>query len=71
MPPRADVANWTPAIIVWTVTMICGRDLRAMGEDVSELVNIIAAQMTLIQIARIKTSCHRRERMVQEPAPHV
>ena len=46
----------------------CGGDLRVVGEDVSELLDMIAAQMKVIQIARIKKSCRRCERMVQEPA---
>jgi len=40
-----------------------------VGEDVSELLDMIAAQMKVIQIARIKKSCRRCEKMVQEPAP--
>jgi len=47
----------------------CGGDLRVVGEDVSELLDMIAAQMKVIQIARIKKSCRRCERMVQESAP--
>ncbi|MDO6724969.1 IS66 family transposase [Celeribacter halophilus] len=47
----------------------CGGDLRVVGEDVSELLDMIAAQMKVIQIARIKKSCRCCERMVQEPAP--
>jgi transposase len=60
----------------------CGGDLRvtpkacdpmrtfgATGEDVSELLDMIAAQMKVIQVARIKKSYRRCERMVQEPAP--
>ncbi len=47
----------------------CGGDLRVVGEDVSELLDMIAAQMKVIQITRIKKSCRRCERMVQEPAP--
>jgi transposase len=47
----------------------CGGDLRVVGEDVSELLDMIAAQMKVVQIARIKKSCRRCERMVQEPAP--
>ena len=47
----------------------CGGDLRVVGEDVSELLDMIAARMKLVQIARIKKSCRRCERMVQEPAP--
>ncbi|MEH6834599.1 IS66 family transposase [Falsihalocynthiibacter arcticus] len=47
----------------------CGGDLRVVGEDVSELLDMIAAQMKVIQIARIKKSCRRCEKIVQEPAP--
>jgi transposase len=47
----------------------CGGDLRVVGEDVSELLDMIAAQMKVLQIARIKKSCRRCEKMVQEPAP--
>jgi transposase len=45
------------------------RTFGATGEDVSELLDMIAAQMKVIQIARIKKSCRRCEKMVQEPAP--
>ncbi len=47
----------------------CGGDLRVVGEDVSELLDMIAAQLKVIEIARIKKSCRRCEKMVQEPAP--
>jgi len=47
----------------------CGGDLRVVGEDISELLDMIAAQIKVIEIARVKKSCRRCERMVQEPAP--
>lgn len=47
----------------------CGGDLRVVGEDVSELLDMIVAQLKVIQIARIKKSCRRCEKMVQVPAP--
>lgn len=47
----------------------CGGDLRLLGEDVSELIDMIAAQLKVIEIARIKKSCRRCEKIVQEPAP--
>jgi transposase len=47
----------------------CGGELRVVGEDVSELIDMIAAQLKVIEIARVKKSCRRCERMVQEPAP--
>lgn len=47
----------------------CGGDLRVLGEDVSELIDMIAARLKVIEIARIKKSCRRCEKVVQEPAP--
>jgi transposase len=47
----------------------CGGELRIVGEDVSELVDLIAAKLKVIEIARPKASCRRCERMVQAPAP--
>lgn len=47
----------------------CGGDLRVLGEDVSELIDMIAAQLKVIEVARIKKSCRRCEKVVQEPAP--
>lgn len=47
----------------------CGGDLRVVGEDVSEMLDLIAAQLKVVQIARLKKSCRRCERMVQMPAP--
>ena len=47
----------------------CGGALRMVGEDVSELLDLIAAQLKVIEIARVKKSCRACERMVQAPAP--
>ena len=47
----------------------CGGALRKVGEDVSELLDMIAAQIKVIEIARVKKSCRRCEHIVQEPAP--
>ena len=47
----------------------CDGDLRVVGEDVSEMLDLIAAQLKVVQIARLKKSCRRCERMVQVPAP--
>lgn len=46
----------------------CGGGLRVLGEDVSELIDMISAQLKVIEIARIKKSCRRCEKIVQEPA---
>ena len=43
----------------------CGGDLRLVGEDVSEILEMIAAQMKVVAIARLKKSCRRCEKMVQ------
>src|SRR6056297_433773 len=40
----------------------CGGDLRVVGEDVSELIDMIAAQLKVIEIARVKKSCRRCEK---------
>jgi len=47
----------------------CGGQLRIVGEDVSELLDMIAAQLKVIEIVRIKKSCRRCEKIVQDPAP--
>ena len=47
----------------------CGGELRVIGEDVSELLDLIAAQLKVIEIARVKKSCRRCEKIAQEPAP--
>lgn len=47
----------------------CGGALRMVGEDVSEMLDLIAAQLKVIEIARVKKSCRACERMVQAPAP--
>ena len=61
----------------------CGGALRLVGEDVSQILDMIMAQMKVIDVARLKKSCVRRgdrpledrpirltrEKMVQCPAP--
>ena len=47
----------------------CGGDLRIVGEDVSQLLDLIAARLKVIEITRPKASCRRCEKMVQAPAP--
>src|SRR5690606_25484521 len=47
----------------------CGGELRLVGEDMSEILDMIAAQMKVIEVARLKKSCRCCEQMVQLPAP--
>ena len=47
----------------------CGGDLHTLGEDVSEMLDMIPAQMKVVQIARLKKSCRRCESIIQSPAP--
>jgi transposase len=47
----------------------CGGKLRLVGEDVSEMLDMIFAQLKVIEIARLKKSCRCCEKMVQVPAP--
>ncbi len=46
----------------------CGGDLRLVGEDVSEMRDVIAVKMKVVQIARLKKSCRLCEQMVQVAA---
>ncbi|MFW8584126.1 IS66 family transposase zinc-finger binding domain-containing protein [Rhizobium beringeri] len=43
--------------------------MRLVGEDVSEILDMIAAQMKVIEVARLKKSCRCCEKMVQVAAP--
>tara|TARA_R100000789_G_scaffold54174_1_gene53134 strand:+ start:14103 stop:15305 length:1203 start_codon:yes stop_codon:yes gene_type:complete len=47
----------------------CGGNLRVVGEDVSELLELVAAQMKVIRIARMKKAWRGCEKMVQPVAP--
>ncbi|MBB4583517.1 transposase [Rhizobium aethiopicum] len=47
----------------------CGGELRLVGADTSEILDMIAAQMKVIEVARLKKSCRCCEKMVQVPAP--
>ena len=47
----------------------CGGELRPVGEDISEILDMVVAQLKVLEIARPKKSCRRCERMVQVPAP--
>jgi transposase len=47
----------------------CGGQLRLVGEDVSEMLDMILAQLKVIEIARTKKSCRACDKMVQVPAP--
>jgi transposase len=47
----------------------CGGALRLVGEDVSEILEMVAAKLKVIEVARLKKSCRCCEKMVQAPAP--
>jgi len=47
----------------------CGGELRLVGEDVSEILEMITAKLQVIEVARPKRSCRCCEKMVQVPAP--
>lgn len=47
----------------------CGGTLRLVGEDVAEILDLVAAQLKVIEMARLKKSCRRCETMVQTAAP--
>lgn len=47
----------------------CGGPLRLVGEDVTEILDLIAAKLKVVEIARQKKSCRRCERITQPDAP--
>jgi transposase len=47
----------------------CGGPLRLLGEDVSQILDFIAAKLKLVETVRPKKSCRCCEKVVQEPAP--
>ncbi len=47
----------------------CGGTLRLMGEDISEILELITARLKVIETARPKKSCRRCEKIAQVPAP--
>ena len=47
----------------------CGGVLRLVGKDVAELLELVAAELKVIETARLKKSCRCCERIVQPAAP--
>lgn len=47
----------------------CGGELRAAGEDVSEVLEYVPARFKVIRHVRPKCACARCQRIVQAPAP--
>ena len=47
----------------------CGGTLRLLGENVCEILDLVAAKMKVIKTVRLKKSCRRCERIVQPAAP--
>ncbi len=47
----------------------CGGPLRLVGEDVTEILDFIAAKLKVVETARLKKSCRQCETLVQPEAP--
>ena len=47
----------------------CGGTLRMLSEDVSEVLEFVAAKLKVIEMHRPKKSCRRCEKIAQVPAP--
>lgn len=47
----------------------CGGELRLVADDVSEILELVAARLKVIETVRPKKSCRHCEAMVQSPAP--
>ena len=63
-PRHASAASLIPAPAARTAA----GDLRLVGEDASEMLDLIAAQLKVLQIARLKKSCRRCAKMAQHAA---
>jgi transposase len=48
----------------------CGATLSRLGDDVSEVLELVPARFKVMRTVRPKLSCTRCDRIVQEPAPH-
>ncbi len=69
--PRVDAATPRERIVLdpGDQRPECGGELRLVGEDVSEILDFVAAKLKVVETARLKKSCRRCERMVQPAAP--
>jgi len=47
----------------------CGGELRLLGEDISAILEFVAAKLKVVETVRLKKSCRRCEKIAQEPAP--
>lgn len=47
----------------------CGKAMRKLGEDISEILEYIPARFEVVRVVRPKLSCPCCARVVQEPAP--
>lgn len=47
----------------------CAGPLRLIGEDVSEILELISAKLKVVETARLKKTCRRCEKITQMPAP--
>ena len=47
----------------------CGGELRLLGEDVSEILEFVAAKLKVVETVRLKKSCRRCEKITQPAAP--
>jgi transposase len=62
--PRERVLHAAPSLCPG-----CGGNLRKLGEDITETLELVPAQWKVIQHVREKFSCRRCEAITQAPAP--
>jgi transposase len=63
--PRETVVHWAPCDCP-----ACGGALRAMGEDVAEVLEYVPSRFKVIRHVRPKFSCATCQQIVQAPAPN-
>lgn len=69
--PRVDAATPRERIVLDPGDHCpqCGEPLRLLGEDVSEILDYIAAKLKVVETVRLKKSCRCCEKVAQTPAP--
>ncbi|MGJ0531722.1 IS66 family transposase [Methylocystis sp.] len=69
--PRVDAATPRERIVLDPGDHCpqCGEPLRLLGEDVSEMLDYIAAKLKVVETVRLRKSCRCCEKIVQAPAP--
>lgn len=67
--PRETITHLPPSVAAGCTCPECGAVMRALGEDVSEILEYLPARFKVIRHVRPKLSCAKCQKIVQAPAP--